>query len=129
MPHVYSTLSNSVLYAALTPPPGDTGKGIRLAVRSKGVLIKGGANVITGKHELYTPRGVRTEVTEDELKLLLQDEVFKLHQKNGYITIEDAKRPVEAAVKNMKAKDKSGQKTPAELAEEAEKARKLAEMR
>jgi hypothetical protein len=122
MPNIYSTLSTDMLYSALSP--GAVGSNI--AVRERGVQIKGGANV--ANKYVMTPKGVRTEVTDEELALLEKDEVFKLHKKNGFITIEkDKKRNADTVAADMNPKDGSAPKTPAELEKEAAEARKKAE--
>jgi hypothetical protein len=54
------------------------------------VIIKGGAGV--ANENLQTPRGVPTMVTEAQAELLKRNEVFKLHEKNGFVAIDEVER-------------------------------------
>lgn len=68
-----------------------------------GVLIKGGAGVANDR--LVTPRGVVTEVSAAQLEYLNHNQVFQLHQKNGFIKVEESARDTEAAASDMNAAD------------------------
>jgi hypothetical protein len=120
MPYIYSTMSADVLYNSLKR--NNAGN----IVQTEGILIKGGANVVAKRGDLITPRGVRTEVTDDQLARLEKDQLFNLHKENGFVTV-DGKRNANDVAKNMQKKDKSGQKTPVEIEAEVEAARKAAE--
>lgn len=96
--YVYCTLASSVIYQ-LT----ETGEnGIPRAVGE--VHVKGGAGVM-GEH-LQTPKGVPTLVTAEQVEMLKKNEVFQLHEKNGYVTISDEK-DVEKAIADMQQRDVS----------------------
>lgn len=103
---IYSTLSASVRYAASEPGGAD------VPVPTDGILIAGGTNVAS--KNLITPRGaVITEVDADQLERLRQDEVFKLHQANGFITVSDQLEDGEkVASADMQGRDQSAPLTP-----------------
>ncbi len=82
------------------------------------VLIKGGAHVVQKKGELITPMGVRTLVTDEQLEILQQNEVFKIHTENGFLTVDNQKRNPDNVAKNMNAKDPSRPKTGKDLKDE-----------
>ncbi len=102
--YVYSTLSCDNLYT------GYTSGGADLPQIDAQVHIKGGSNVIDKR--LFTPLGVVTEIDESQLAVLEQNEDFKLHKNNGFITIEKRKVDAEVAAANMELKDRSAQITP-----------------
>ena len=97
--YIYSTLTSDQVYANYRK----TANGIPVA-ESK-ILIKGGANLMT--KALVTPHGAVTEVTPDELAALRKNDVFKLHQDNGFITVSESKSAVEAVAADMTARDQS----------------------
>jgi len=104
--YIYSTLSASVRYAASEPGGAD------VPVPTDGILVAGGTNV--ANKNLITPRGaVVTEVTEEQLERLRNDEVFKLHQANGFVTIssklEDGEKVASA---DLEGRDASAPLTP-----------------
>lgn len=106
--YVYSRLANSQVYTQWI-------KGVSDGTLAKGmeVHIKGGAG-IASKH-MITPSGVVTEVTQEEAEFLANDHHFKLHQSNGFVTIEKAKHEVEKVVGDMGGEaDKSAPLTPSD---------------
>lgn len=102
--YVYSTLSSDQDY------------GTKAGV----VRIKGGANV-SNKH-LLTPRGVVTEITEEQLDALQQHAVFQAHAKNGFLTVSLSERKVDQMVRDMEKADKSAQETPETMGKRAGRA-------
>lgn len=96
---IYSTLTADQIYTSWKA----SANGVPQATSK--ILVKGGANLMT-KH-MVTPRGVVTEVTPEELAELRQNEVFKLHQANGFIQVSEAKTDVEKAVSDMVGRDQS----------------------
>lgn len=110
MPFILSTLSSDVKYTVWKSFDKDTKQPPQ---QLKSILVKGGANVIN--KALVTPKGVVTEVSEDEFKSLEKVPSFKRHQERGYISVEnkDPKKPDEAA-KGLN-KDKSAQLTDKEV--------------
>lgn len=100
MQYVASTLSASVEYAGYVQDGND------LPQLEHRVLVKGGAN-IANKY-FVTPRGVITEVNDEDAKFLEQHELFRLHKKNGYVEILESKPsdPDDVAA-NMETRDES----------------------
>lgn len=105
MPFVYSTASCSTVYNVFHE---DNAKDIA-RVKHK-ILIKGGANV-ANKH-IVTPKGVVTEVSEDDLNILKKDFHFLAAMKAGFLTFEETKVSANKVAKDMEAKDGSAPKTP-----------------
>lgn len=97
--YIYSTLTSDQIYTNYKASPN----GVPQATSK--IFVKGGANLMT-KH-MVTPRGVVTEVTAEELAELRNNEVFKLHQANGFIQVSEAKTDVEKAVSDMVGRDQS----------------------
>lgn len=102
--YVYSTLSTDQLYTLYVRGGNDIPRP------DKQILVKGGANV-ANKH-LWTPRGVVTEITEEELALLRDNKLFQTHEKNGYVKVDKAKVEVEKAVSDMEPRDESSPLQP-----------------
>lgn len=107
MPQVASTLSSDVKYHLWKTEKN--GGGVNTTAGH--VLVRGGHGVAHKRDNggIDTPIGVITHVTDDELKLLLADEVFQTHQKNGFVRIIETERKVEPekAAKDLEAKDQS----------------------
>lgn len=104
MPYVFSTLTCDNRYIGYA----DTGTDIK--VPTNGVLIKGGAGVMNDR--LFTPLGVCTEISKDQLALLEQNPIFKLHRDNGYIVVQDKKADAEKVSSDMNSRDNSAPMTP-----------------
>lgn len=117
MPFIYSTLSNPQSVAVYLPYPGakdgsnKTGSA-KPSVRQSVIHIQGGANVI--ERNLVTPRGVITEVNDDELKALLKQSCFKRWVDRGHIIIEANEYDADDVAADMEAKDGSAQITTAD---------------
>lgn len=105
MPHVYSTISTDMIYANYVENANTDIPVIRAQV-----CIKGGANV--ANKNIITVSGVRTTITDAELKELYMNEVFHQHLKNGFLKIEKMKTEIKKVVKNMTAEDVSSPITP-----------------
>lgn len=106
--YVYSTLTSDMLYTKYKPAI----EGQQLRQVDRQVRIHGGAN-LSNKH-LFTPRGLVTEVTEEELEILEQDGVFQTHKKEKYIHVDKIKVDPERMVADagMQQKDSSAPITP-----------------
>ena len=104
--YVYSTLTSDNFYVAYSTPVDKN----QLPHIMKKVLIKGG-NAVAQKN-LWTPHGVMTEVSDEEMEILQKDHNFKMHEKNGFIKVEKKEVPVKKVVKDMAEKDGSAPKTP-----------------
>lgn len=105
MVYIYSTLTNDQSYDVYKLAP----TGVSVLVAS--IKIAGGHGRINDR--FVTPRGVVTEVTVEQLKLLKQCEVFNTHVKNGFIVVESKKKDAEAVAIEMEGADKSAQASPA----------------
>lgn len=104
MAYIYSTLTNDQSYDIYDVSPS----GVQVLVAS--VKVSGGHGRIN--NHFVTPRGVVTQVTDAELKLLKKCDVFNTHVKNGFIVIDNSKRDAEAVASEMEVADKSAQATP-----------------
>lgn len=109
MPFVFSKLSTHMDYATYLPEARDA------AVVDRTITIKGRVNVIgETKEGLVTPDGVVTEVSAEDLAILLQNEVFKLHIKNGFIQFHEKEKSLQRVIPDMAKRDNSAQLTPAD---------------
>ena len=105
MPYVYSTLSSDQTYCQY-PKKADP-KGIPQIIQK--VNINGKANV-TNKKTFVTPKGVVTEITDEQLKILEGIPAFRDHREAGFIVVDTKKtEPAEVAKKDMSPKDLSSQ--------------------
>ena len=107
--YVFSTLTSSVEYR------NHVAGGADLPVVDKSVLIVGGTN-LPDKH-LITPYGVMTKVSAEDISWLQENELFKLHQKNGYITVRDKAADPEKVATDMKTRDESAPLVDADFKE------------
>lgn len=97
--HVFSTLTASNTYVKYADGGGD------LPVATRSVTIRGGSN-LPNKH-LVTPIGIPTEVSDEDYSWLQDDEVFKLHMKNGFITVRETPAAAEKVAADMETRDQS----------------------
>ena len=102
--YVYSTLASDVAYTNHTPGGGD------MPIELPPVHIKGGAGIANDR--LVTPRGVVTEVTEEQVEYLRQNEVFKLHEKNGFVEVSASRVDPDTAAADMTGRDNSAPLVP-----------------
>ncbi len=107
MAYVYSTLSCDQGYAIYD-------KGAEgMPILNRVIFINGKAN-ITNK-VLVTPRGVATEVSDDDLETLNKDYHFSEHVRLGFISFDSKKFDADEVSKDMTKQDKSAPKTKDEL--------------
>jgi len=99
-------MSTGVTYQTFVPNIGD---GIAVVERS--ITINGGANVVDKKH-IITPKGVVTEVNDEDLAILESIWLFKKHKENGFIRVEKKSVAVEKVAADMQEKDKSAPVSP-----------------
>lgn len=98
--YVYSTLTAGMVYTRTTQGGGD------LPITTAEVYIAGGANV-PDKY-MRTPEGaVVTSVTDEELTILQENEVFKLHEKNGFVVVKGKEAEPEVVAADMETRDDS----------------------
>lgn len=118
MPKVYSTLSADLKIVNYKLHDPSTRK-LPTVIDSLGgpVTIRGGANIATdpesrgGRH---TPRGVMTDITEEQLAYCRENVQFTRHEHNGHLlVISDKRDPDEVAKEFMTPADGSAPLTPA----------------
>jgi len=102
--YVYSTLAADVAYTNHQQGGGD------LPIELPPVLVKGGAGVANDR--FITPRGVVTEITEEQGEYLRQNVLFQLHEKNGYVEISGSYVDPEKAAADMTGRDVSAPIVP-----------------
>jgi rRNA maturation endonuclease Nob1 len=113
MNYVFSTLATDMTYVNWHSP----GEGIP-PMEGKHINIRGGAGVarnVRAGSDIWTPLGDVTEISDEDLALMEQNEVFRLHQKNGFIRVQKKSSEVEKAVADMNRKDNSSPLTEADV--------------
>lgn len=103
--YVYSTVTASIAYQ----------------IGDKSIVIKGGANV-ADKH-MWTPKGVATQVTKEELEELRKIPSFSSREKEGYFSTSQFEKNADKVANDMAGADKSAQ-ADVEKLEETSKAKK-----
>ena len=103
--YVYSTVTASIAYK----------------IGDKTIVIKGGANV-ADKH-MWTPKGVATKVTREELEELRKIPSFSSREKEGYFSTSQFEKNANKVAGDMAGADKSAQ-ADVEKLEETSKAKK-----
>jgi hypothetical protein len=107
MPLIFSTMTGSVTYTDWKLSPGG------LSIAGREVTIKGGANV-ADRRTILTPRGIGTQVSEEDYEFLKTDPTFIMHEKNGFITVDAVAdiRDADLAAAGMAGRDDSAPDTP-----------------
>lgn len=108
--YVFSTLTSGMLYTRTAPGGGD------LPITTAEVYIAGGTN-IPDKY-LRTSIGVMTPVTDEELSVLQENEVFKLHEANGFMKIQEKPADPEKVAADMITRDQSAPLVEEDFAED-----------
>lgn len=105
--YVFSTLASSVSY----PLYGEAvAGGIRPVLDE--IKVRGGAGVVASGEGLLTPRGVVTAITEEQAAMLRKNDVFKLHEKNGFVAISADELTGDAAAALLEGRDHSAPVVP-----------------
>ena len=105
--YVYSTLASDNVYATWVKGGGD------LQRIEHSVTIKGGAGVADKRIE--TPLGVVTEVSDEDLKVLMTNEVFKRHLEHGFVKVDDKRADPETVAADMERNDPGAPLTDADF--------------
>lgn len=105
--YVFSTLAADVAYTNYAPGGAD------LPIDLPPVLIRGGAGVANDR--LVTPRGVATDVTEEQAEYLRANPVFQMHEKNGFVTISASFADPDIVAADMTGRDRSAPVVPQDL--------------
>jgi hypothetical protein len=109
--YVYSTITNGTKYCLYdTSLPGP-------AVLKKYVEIKGGHGINAAhnpnqKNNFYTPRGMVTIVSDEDMEFLKGNEAFNRHIKGGFLSVDSKKISAEKKADDMAQKDGSAPLTP-----------------
>lgn len=111
MYYVYSTLTASNTYCDYV-----VGKDINRV--AKAVTILGGANLINKRG--ITHKGAVTEVTDEDMAWLENNDAFKLHKENGFITVRRVEMNADKVAKDMEERDESSPLTPTDYLEGSE---------
>lgn len=101
---VFSTLASDVAYTNHKQGGGD------LPIPLEPVTIKGGAGVANDR--VVTPRGVATYVTPEQVEYLRENEIFKLHEANGFVMISENDVDPDIAAADMTGRDVSAPLVP-----------------
>jgi hypothetical protein len=111
MPMVYSTATNATTYAKY-----EENKGSRALNRIKrSVTIAGGSNMAQ-KKTLFTPVGVGTPVTVEELDFLESCPAFQRHKQAGFISVSKSNaNNAEQAAADMNSRDSSAPLVPGDF--------------
>lgn len=99
--YVYSTLTAGVDYATYK----QLGDEKAPVVVEEVISIAGGTNV--ADKNLITPRGVATKVTPEQVEQLRQNQVFRLHEANGFVTISNKREDPENVAADLTTRDES----------------------
>ena len=118
MKHVFSTLSADTNYADWVTQPG-------VNTILKKVLVRGGAGVALGTGgQIYTPGGMRTEISDADAEFLRKNVHFQEHMKRGHVRIEDKPLDAEKVAGKMETDAGSTPKTQDDVKKEADAAAK-----
>lgn len=101
---IFSTLASDVAYTNHAQGGGD------MPVALPSVVVKGGAGVANDR--IVTPRGVATEVTEEQVEYLRQNDVFKMHEKNGFVMVSETYADPDTVAADMTGRDNSAPIVP-----------------
>lgn len=101
---IFSTLASDVAYTNHSQGGGD------MPIELPPVVVKGGAGVANDR--LVTPRGVATRVTEEQVEYLRQNEIFKLHEKNGFVMVSESAGDPDTVAADMTGRDNSAPIVP-----------------
>jgi len=112
--YVCSTATNSTYYCMYYP----TEKGQGLNRIQKRVLINGGHGVAKNADNvgIWTPNGVTTAVSDEDMAFLQQNETFMRHVKKGFITFSKKQKSEDKLTEDMNPKDRSAPYTMSDYA-------------
>ena len=101
---IFCTLASDVAYTNHAQGGGD------MPIELPPVVIKGGAGI--ANERIVTPRGVATEVTEEQVEYLRANQVFQLHEKNGFVMVSDTYGDPDTVAADMTGRDISAPVVP-----------------
>lgn len=104
--HVYSKIATDMNYNDYA---GGSDQTLSRVIHT--VTIKGGAGV--ANKNIITPRGVHTEISEEDKNFLLRNGIFQKHFEAGFVTIEEHfEDPDKVATNLTEGPDPSAPLTP-----------------
>lgn len=109
--YCYSRLAAPVEYTGFEQTVQDPKNPRALKVKWK-VRIEGGAGV--ANKNLITPKGVVTGITREQLALLKDNQVFKMHVEGGYVEVSEHEADANLVGANL-TRDQSSPLTPADF--------------
>lgn len=112
--YIYSTLAAPQAYTNYSANPSK-----ELSVPQDVIVIKGGAGVV-GKENFYSPKGVLTEVNDEQLAALEKVPAFNEHVKNGFIVVEKRKEEADKVADDMNRFDDGRQIKSDEFVKDSE---------
>lgn len=86
---------------------------IAFDINGRRFVVHGGANVTT--KQLWTPRGIATSATKEEVDELRKNPSFRRYEKNGFLLVTLIERNADNAAKDMEPGDNSAQKDLAKI--------------
>ncbi len=104
MPYVYSTSTADINFHVFAPASNHSDGKPRKILKT--IVIQGGANLLTRK-SVYTPAGVGTQVSLEDLTYLETDATFNDMKKNGFFLVHKSKKDANTMAKDLQPKDKS----------------------
>lgn len=111
---VVATLASPTLYTGWVK-----NNGVNMV--EKQVLVQGGAGVARGGGaQVITPKGIQTEVSDEDAAWLKDHPHFVAHRKGGFVEIHDRSQVPDRRAEGM-ATDASGPKTDKDVAAENRK--------
>ena len=112
--YVFSTLTANQKYPTWAKVPGRD-----IPIMQGYVLIHGGANLPS--KVLVTPRGVLTEITDEQYGRLKESPGFKQHLENGFLSVEAKPHDIDKVVSDLEEKDTSAPMTPKDFEDAGQK--------
>lgn len=109
MPWIYSTVTGPMRFVEYEIPKNER----QLATVKREVTIKGGANLPL--KSLETPAAVATEVSNEELAFLMNNDSFKDGCSKGFLRVEAHKFEPQVVANDMTPKDGCAPKTDADF--------------
>jgi hypothetical protein len=109
--YVYSTATNSGTYVEYEknapnelaiPKKWPNGKPMKVTIKGGHGLAQRG-----NSSHIYTPRGMVTQVTDDEMEMLLNNKSFQRHMDKGFMSYDKKKVSAEKKAANMEEMDGS----------------------
>ncbi len=123
--YVYCTATCSTNYVCYDVTPAQANAKVKKWPDGRKMMVTiNGGHGVSNKH-FVTPRGVVTQVSDEDMEWLQHDEAFKRHQKAGFIVVDRKKRNPEKVAAEMQDKDGSAPITPDDYETESDGTTKI----